>query len=135
VTTRLTDSPKPHDGSEFSPDGAWVYFNAELNTDIPGHAQLFRMRPDGSGVEQLTADERVNWFPHLSPDGRRLVYISFPPGTLGHPENKPVQVAVADALARNETRRIDLFGGQGTINVNSWAPDSVRLAYADYPVG
>ncbi len=135
VTTALTDSAKPHDGAEFSPDGAWVYFNAERNSERPGHAQLFRMRPDATGIEQLTGDDRVNWFPHLSPDGTRMVYISFPPDTLGHPANRPVQVVLTDPLARNESLRIDLFGGQGSLNVNSWAPDSARFAYVDYPIG
>jgi len=27
-----------------------------------------------------------------------------------------------------------LFGGQGTLNVNSWSPDSRRFAFAAYPV-
>jgi hypothetical protein len=27
---------------------------------------------------------------------------------------------------------VDLFGGQGTINVNSWAPDSRRFAFVRY---
>jgi Tol biopolymer transport system component len=135
VTTALTDSAKPHDGSEFSTDGSWVYFNAERAAERPGHAQLFRMRPDATGIEQLTGDDRVNWFPHLSPDGTRMVYISFPPDTLGHPANRPVQVVLTDPLARNESLRIDLFGGQGSLNVNSWAPDSARFAYVDYPIG
>lgn len=133
VTTALTDSPKPHDGSEFSPDGRWVYFNAERDSDRPGHAQLFRMHPDATGSEQLTSDERVNWFPHLSPDGRWMAYISFPPGTLGHPPNVPVQLVLTDPLATEDVWRIDRFGGQGSLNVNSWAPDATRFAYVDYP--
>jgi hypothetical protein len=92
------------------------------------------MRPDGTGVEQLTFDERVNWFPHLSAAGDRMVYISFPPGTLGHPANKPCQLVVADPVAREEESRFDLFGGQGSLNVNSWAPSGARFAYVDYPV-
>ncbi|MDR1188531.1 MAG: aldo/keto reductase [Bifidobacteriaceae bacterium] len=133
-STALTYSGRPYDGAEFSPDAAWIYFNAEPEGSAAGHAQIFRMRPDGSGTEQLTSDGRVNWFPHLSPDGRSLVYISFPPGTTGHPADRPVQLVVADPLARSESVRLDLFGGQGTINVNSWAPDSRRFAYVDYPV-
>jgi WD40 repeat protein len=134
TTTALTDSPKPHDGSEFSPDGQWVYFNAERNARVAGHAQLFRMRPDAAGIEQLTSDVRVNWFPHLSPDGRLMTYISFPAGTLGHPANVPVQIVLTDASAQAEAWRIDAFGGQGCLNVNSWAPDSTRFAYVDYPM-
>ena len=58
----------------------------------PGHAQVFRMRPDGSGITQLTSDERVNWFPHLSPDGATVLLLSFPPGTEGHPGGRQVQL-------------------------------------------
>ncbi|MCS6758823.1 MAG: PQQ-binding-like beta-propeller repeat protein [Candidatus Devosia euplotis] len=59
--TRLTDLDAPHDGPEYTPDGSWIYFNSERAS--PGHAQSFRMRTDGTGVEQLTDDERVNWSP------------------------------------------------------------------------
>lgn len=127
----------PVDGPEYSPDGAWLYFNGEIGAQVPGHSQLFRMRPDGSGVERLTHDERVNWFPHPSPDGRWLLYLSYPPGTLGHPANREVilrcRPADADEAAGPGTDLIALFGGQGTVNVNPWAPDSERFAYVAYP--
>lgn len=133
--TYLTDGAFPVDGPEFSPDGAWLYYNGEGAARRPGHAQLFRMRPDGTGVQQLTHDDRVNWFPHVSPDGQWMSYISFPEGTLGH----PADLAVILRLARpdgSEMRDLDAFnGGQGTINVPSWAHDSRRLAYVRYPVG
>lgn len=129
----LTDDAFPDDGSEFSPDGTWVWFNSERGSAAPGHAQLFRMRPDGSGLEQLTFDERVNWFPHVSPDGTRVVYLSFPPGTRGHPADLDVAIRLleADGSPRD---LVHLFGGQGTINVPSWAPDSTRFAYVAYPL-
>lgn len=130
---QLTDDVFPDDGSEYSPDGAWIYFNSERGSTTPGHAQLFRMSRDGSGIEQLTDDERVNWFPHLSPDGRRIAYISFPPGTLGHPADLDVIVRLIDADGTHRDLA-HVFGGQGTINVASWAPDSRRLAYVAYPV-
>ena len=131
--TRLTYTPGPDDGPEYSPDGQWIYFNSELNALVPGHAQCYRMRPDGSGIEQLTHDERVNWFPHVSPDGNWVVYISFPPGTLGHPANRDV---ILHRMRPDGTQSADLLafnGGQGTINVNSWAPDSWRFALVMYP--
>lgn len=31
-------------------------------------------------------------------------------------------------------QRYPLFGGQGTINVNSWSPDSTHFAFVAYPV-
>ncbi|MDN6302213.1 MAG: TolB family protein [Brachybacterium sp.] len=131
--TQLTDDEHPDDGPEHSPDGSWIYFNSERART--GHAQLFRMRPDATGIEQLTSDERVNWFPHLSPDGARLVHISFPPGTQGHPEDLPVILRLSAPDGTGLRNLVHLDGGQGTINVNSWAPDSRRLAYVDYPIG
>ncbi|WP_338403173.1 biopolymer transporter Tol [Arthrobacter bussei] len=132
-TRRLTDSDRPHDGAEYSPDGAWLYFNSERASERAGHSQLFRMRTDGSGVEQLTSDDRVNWFPHPAPDGSRLVYLSYPPGVQGHPANEPVVLRVAEPDGRNAWDAVELFGGQGTLNVNSWAPDGRHFAYVDYP--
>ena len=132
--TRLSDVDYPNDGPEYSPDGKWIYFSSERAATIPGHAQCFRMRPDGTGIEQLTFDERVNWFPHVSPDGRSIVFISYPPGTTGHPPNKDVILRFMNSDGSGQ-RDIDSFlGGQGTINVNSWAPDSKRFAFVAYPM-
>ncbi len=132
--TLLEAAGSPADGSEFSPDGEWIYFNTEAFTTQPGHAQIARIRPDGMGVERLTHSDRVDWFPHLSPDGARTVYVSFPPGTVGHPADLDVELKLVegDAWDRPATL-VALQGGQGTLNVNSWAPDSTRFAYVDYP--
>ena len=130
----LTDGAYPVDGPEYSPDGQWLYYNGEGAARRPGHSQIFRMRPDGKGVQQLTHDDRVNWFPHISPDGAWMVYISFPQGTLGHPADKAVILRLARPDG-SEMRDLDAFnGGQGSINVPSWAPGSDRLAYVRYPV-
>ncbi|PHR53125.1 MAG: biopolymer transporter Tol [Robiginitomaculum sp.] len=130
----LSDGSCPVDGPEYSADGKWLYFNSEAAASEPGHAQIFRMLADGSNVEQLTDDERVNWFPHAAPDGTIFAYISFPKGTLGHPSDKQVIIRVMDPDGANQ-RDIDSFnGGQGTINVTSWAPDSSRFAYVRYPI-
>jgi len=134
-SVQLTDDEFPDDGPEHSPDGTWIYFNSERARTAPGQAQLFRMRPDGTGAEQLTDDERVNWFPHLSPDGERLAHISFPPGTEGHPADLAVILRLSAPDGSGQRDLVHLDGGQGTINVNSWAPDSRRLAYVDYPTG
>ena len=129
---RLTDGTSPADGSEYSPDGDWIYFNTE---EFDGHAQIARMRTDGSGVEQLTFDERVNWFPHLAPSGALAVYLAFPGGTVGHPADRWVDVMlVRDGewqAARSVAR---VFGGQGTMNVNGWDPSGTRLAFVSYPL-
>ncbi|MFF2299066.1 TolB family protein [Arthrobacter sp. NPDC058127] len=124
------------DGPEYSPDGDWLYFNTEAFTDQPGHAQLARVQNgNGSTPERLLESETVDWFPHLSPDGRLASYIRFPGGTVGHPADLPVDVVVVST--RDWTTPLHtwpLFGGQGTLNVNSWSPDSERFAYVAYPV-
>lgn len=125
---QLTDDEHDDDGCEIGPDGL-VYFNSTRGSDAPGHAQLFTMRSDGGDIRQLTFDERVNWFPHPSPDGARVLYLSYPEGTLGHPANLPVHLR----LLGERAPLVELFGGQGTINVPSWSPDSTRFAYVAYP--
>jgi TolB protein len=134
--TRLTDLTVPNDGPEYSPDGRWIYFNSELAASRPGHAQIFRMNAtDGSGLEQLTFDSFANWFPHLSPDGKTVAFLSYPPGTTGHPPDMDVLLRLMTPSGENQSVLASFFGGQGTIDVNSWSPDSKRLAYVAYPRG
>jgi Tol biopolymer transport system component len=135
--TRCPEAGSSHlDGPEYSPDGAWIYVNTEEFGSRPGHAQLARLPADGGPMEQLVRSETVDWFPHPSPDGQYATYISFPPGTLGHPADLDVEVRLVrtadwgDVLAR-----FPLYGGQGTMNVNSWSPDSRRFAFLAYPIG
>jgi TolB protein len=128
---QITSGGALADGPEYSPDGEWLYFNTEA---FSGHAQIARMRPDGTGAERLNASPTVDWFPHLSPDGRTAVYLAYPPGTRGHPADHCVELKVVrggDWAGAVTAAR--LFGGQGTINVNSWSPESVRFAYVAYP--
>jgi TolB protein len=123
------------DGPEYSPDGSWLYFNSEEFARRPGHAQLACLPAEGGRMEHLLESETVDWFPHLSPDGQLASYISFPPGTLGHPPDLDVEVRlVRTADWRDILWRFPLFGGQGTINVNSWSPDSRRFAFVAYPM-
>jgi Tol biopolymer transport system component len=131
--TQITDDSFPDDGAEFTPDGKRILFNSERGSAVAGHAQLFAIGTDGAGIEKLTDDERVNWFPHESPDGEEIAYVSFPPGTLGHPADVPaiIRVLGADGGTRDLA---EVFGGQGTMNVPSWSPDSRHLAYVGYPV-
>ncbi|MGN6444021.1 TolB family protein [Amnibacterium sp.] len=132
----LVDTGAGHiDGPEWSPDGAWLYFNTERWATQPGHAQLARVPEGGGEVERLVVSTTVDWFPHLSPDGTRGMYLEFPAGTEGHPADRQVALVVVDAADWTTPKeRFGLPGGQGTINVNSWAPDSRRFAYVSYPI-
>jgi TolB protein len=132
---RLTDESDPFDGCEYGPDGEWIYCNTELFSDAAGHAQIARLRPDGTDLQQLTFDDQVDWFPHISPHGDQVLFVSFPPGTTGHPANLPVELKlVRDGDWDSIETLVRTFGGQGTCNVNSWAPDSARFAYVSYPI-
>ncbi|MCI0143903.1 biopolymer transporter Tol [Arthrobacter bambusae] len=122
------------DGPEFTPDGEWILLNSEAFSDVPGHAQIARIRPDGSGFERLVESERVDWFPHISPDGELASYLSYPEGTLGHPADLPVVIKVVRTSDWSRPfMEIDLFGGQGTINVNSWDPTGTKFAFVAFP--
>ena len=126
--TALTTNTSGHvDGPEYSPDGKFIYYNANPT----GTMQIWRMKPDGSGREQLTFDERHNWFPHISPDGKWMVYISFPNDIEpnGHPSYKKVTLNLMPVAGGAPRVIAYLYGGQGTINVNSWSPDSKHIAF------
>ena len=126
--TRLTEANGLDDGPDYSPDGQYIYFNSERT----GTMQIWRMRADGSGQEQITSDDYNNWFPHPSPDGTRIVFLSYEKGVKGHPENKDVMLRLMTLADKRVTVLAKLFGGQGTINVPSWSPDSRRLAFVSY---
>ncbi|MFJ4295658.1 TolB family protein [Curtobacterium sp. NPDC089689] len=132
----VTTHPGPADGPEWTPDGQWIVFNTEQFSSTAGHAQLARIRPNGNDLEQLTFDERVNWFPHVAPDGDAVVYLSFPPGTEGHPADKAVELRLVTVNQWTTPTTLAAFnGGQGSINVPSWAPDSSAFAFVEYPIG
>ncbi|WP_311211307.1 MULTISPECIES: biopolymer transporter Tol [unclassified Arthrobacter] len=136
ATARVDVGPGHCDGPEYSPDGKWLYLNTESFTSAPGHAQLARVRVDGSVFEQLLESGTVDWFPHLSPDGQYSTYVRFPIGTEGHPADLPVAVVLVSTEDwTTPLHTWPLFGGQGTLNVNSWSPDSGRFAFVAYPRG
>jgi TolB protein len=133
--TVVDTGPGHIDGPEWSPDGTWIYFNSERWASERGHSQLARI-PDGGGeVERLVSSETVDWFPHISPDGQLAVYLEFPKGTVGHPPDLVVGLVVVSIDDwSTPLERITFPGGQGTINVNSWSPDSRSFAYVSYPI-
>jgi len=126
--TRLTTAKALDDGPDYGSDGKWIYFNS----DRTGRMHIWRMRPDGSAQEQVTRDDLNNWFPHPSPDGKWLVFLSYEPDVQGHPENKDVTLRLMPLAGGKIETLAKLFGGQGTINVPSWSPDSRRVAFVSY---
>ena len=130
--TRLTNAPGLNDGPEYSSDGGTIWFNSVRT----GLMQAWKMNSDGSGQTQMTFDEDWNsWFPHISPDNKWVVYVAYRKGDLEpgeHLADKQVELRLIPAEGGKPETLIRLFGGQGTINVNSWSPDSKKFAYVSY---
>lgn len=127
---RITTSKGLDDGPDYSPDGQYIYYNSFQT----GRMQLWRVQTDGTHPEQLTNDEHSNWFPHPSPDGQWIVFISYlqDPGS-DHPFGRDVKLRLMNLHNRSIRDLTSVFfGGQGTINVPSWHPNSRQLAFISY---
>ena len=127
---RLTTAEGLDDGPEYSPDGKYIYFNSTRS----GLMQIWRMKPDGSDQEQITFDNYQNWFAHLAPDGKQMIIISYPtsvPAT-SHPHNQRIMLRLLHVDGGEIKVAAFLYGGQGTINVPSWSPDSKKVAFVSY---
>jgi len=122
---QVTRGSSHSDGPDYSPCGQWIWYNSDLS----GHAQIWRVRIDGRNAAQVFADDNVNWFPHPSPCGAHVLYLAYPPGTLGHPADLPVHLCLVDTDGKNRRRVACFTGGQGAINVPCWSPDGSAFAF------
>lgn len=124
---QLTSNDSMDDGSEYTPDGKYIYFNSSRS----GVMRLWRMDADGKNPKQITQDNLNDWFPHISPDGKHILFLSYLPDVEPdlHPYYKPVYLRMLP-IAGGEPKVVAyLYGGQGTINVPSWSPDGRYVAF------
>lgn len=122
-----------NDGPEYSPDGEYIWFN----TTRSGLMQVWRMKRDGSEQTQITHFKRNNWFPHVSPNGKEVVFISYGEKDLEageHLANFPVELYLMNADGTDQHKICTFFGGQGSINVNSWSGDNEHIAFVSYEI-
>jgi Tol biopolymer transport system component len=125
---RLTTAAGLDDGPDYSPDGKFIYFNSERT----GRMQIWRMKADGAEQEQVTNDDYNNWFAHPSPDGKWIAFLSYEKDVTGHPANKDVWIRLMGVSDHRIQLLAKIFGGQGTMNVPSWSPDSRQVAFVSY---
>ena len=116
------------DGPDYTPDGHWIWFNAERD----GAVDLWRIRPDGTDLQRMTQDDSVNWFPHPSPDGQGVIYLAYAPDTRFHPANLAVEIRWLPAEGGAAQTLVSLCGGQGTMNVPCWRADGQQFAFMRY---
>ncbi|MGR9239396.1 TolB family protein [Rhizobium leguminosarum] len=126
--TRLTHGEGRNDGPDYSADGQWIYFNSSRT----GLMQIWRIHPDGTGLEQVTSDNQGNWFAHPSPSNDKVLILSYDPSVFDHPRDLDVRLRLMDMDGGNLKTLFELFGGQGTINVPCWSPDGEEFAYVRY---
>ncbi|MFV0420529.1 MAG: TolB family protein [Dysgonomonas sp.] len=129
---RLTTAEGLNDGPEYSPSGEQIWFNSVRT----GLMQIWRMKADGTEQTQMTFDDdRNSWFPHLSTDGKHVVYIAYKKGDLEpheHLRYKHVEIRLIPTSGGEPETLLKLFGGQGSFNVNSWSPNSNQFAFVSY---
>jgi hypothetical protein len=124
---KLTDLSTLDDGPEYSTDGKHIFFNSVRT----GTMQLWRMDADGKNQIQLTFDDYNDWFPHISPDQKWIAFISFPKDIdpSSHPFYKHCLLRIMPYKGGTPKVIGYIYGGQGTINVPSWSPDSKKIAF------
>ena len=99
----------------FSADGRWVVFTAEPD----GQADLYRIRPDGAGLEQLTDHPAFDDQGVLSPDGRTLAFVSTR-------ERGTADIWLLDLASKTAANLTDHPSGDFRPR---WSPDGAWIAF------
>lgn len=127
---QLTFGAGLDDGPDYSACGNYIYFNGFRNNKM----QIWRMDADGKNPLQLIDSPHSDWFPHPSPDGKKLIFIRYLEDQgQSHPFGRDVQIMLFD-LVNGETSALTevFYGGQGSLNVPCWSPDSQEFAFVSY---
>ncbi|GAC1375892.1 MAG: hypothetical protein NVS3B25_18580 [Hymenobacter sp.] len=131
---RLTTAAGLDDGAEYTPDGQDIYFNSNRT----GTMQIWRMKADGTQQQAVTTGDFQDWFPHVSPDGKWIAFVSFLKEEVAagdHPFYKHVYLRLLPVGGGKPQVIAYVYGGQGTMNTPSWSPDSKKIAFVSNSAG
>jgi Tol biopolymer transport system component len=99
----------------YSADGHWVVFTAERD----GQADIYRIHPDGAGLQQLTDDPAFDDQGALSPDGKMLAFVSTRGGGTAN-------IWLMDLSSKTYTNLTKHHSGNFR---PSWSPDGRWIAF------
>jgi catechol 2,3-dioxygenase-like lactoylglutathione lyase family enzyme len=125
-----TMPPATNDGKERSPDGQFLYFHSNRG----GSMQIWRSRVDGTSPEQLTSEDQSNWYPHVSPDGKTMVFVTSAKGTSDRLANVDLTLRRMNLTDKTVDVLTAFFGGSGSLNGAPFAPTGQHLAFVSYQV-
>lgn len=129
---RITKTVGADRGGSFHPDGEKIYFSATRTQ----RSKIWVMNKVGLEKKQLTFDEYEDYAPHISPDGKSLVFLSrwsdFPSRKALN--TQPLVLRMLDLTKENAQPQIvaHLLGDEDSLAMPSWSPDSQHFAFISY---
>ena len=97
-----------------SPDGQWLAFDS----DRSGNMDIYKIRIDGTGLQQLTRNPADDFYPAWSPDGHQIAFHSWRSG------NRDSYVMSADGSAERM-----IAGGPAHEYAGVFSPDGTQIAF------